>query len=460
MDLHMVRGLACALALGPRMVSPAIWMGWVWDREQGWRAPEFADLEQANAVMASLMALYNEIALALGPAAEEAAGFDPGFRDVGPSAVASFCAGFRRGMAFEPDDWSPLAAEHPEWLELLHRPDPTAAEVEALLPALRRYGRGRSDRLEPLRAGAVWDRLHEAFEFVEKPFPREAVALAHRHRETVAPRLLQVLDDLLRDPEPARDGDYALHHFAMVLLACWRDTRAYRPLLAFARLPFATLDDLLGDTLTETFGRVLASVCDGDMAPLAEIVRDEDVSIWVRMALLDAWQVRVMEGDAPAGPLEDLLLELGERDAERLRLGGHDPHEVEMIDDVAGLACALGSVRVAERVREWFDARLIDEKAIDRPWFEKEFARSAEERLATLREHKRSYITDVEAEIGWWASYRDDDSDDGDDARWSPGPQRDHPAPTTIVRDTPKIGRNDPCPCGSGRKYKKCHGAN
>jgi hypothetical protein len=22
-----------------------------------------------------------------------------------------------------------------------------------------------------------------------------------------------------------------------------------------------------------------------------------------------------------------------------------------------------------------------------------------------------------------------------------------------------KVGRNDPCPCGSGRKYKKCHGA-
>ena len=26
------------------------------------------------------------------------------------------------------------------------------------------------------------------------------------------------------------------------------------------------------------------------------------------------------------------------------------------------------------------------------------------------------------------------------------------------TRDTPKIGRNDPCPCGSGRKYKVCHG--
>ena len=30
----------------------------------------------------------------------------------------------------------------------------------------------------------------------------------------------------------------------------------------------------------------------------------------------------------------------------------------------------------------------------------------------------------------------------------------------TIVNDTPKIGRNDPCPCGSGLKYKNCHGKN
>lgn len=29
---------------------------------------------------------------------------------------------------------------------------------------------------------------------------------------------------------------------------------------------------------------------------------------------------------------------------------------------------------------------------------------------------------------------------------------------TPIVRTERKIGRNDPCPCRSGRKYKKCHG--
>ncbi|HPD29048.1 MAG TPA: SEC-C metal-binding domain-containing protein [Phycisphaerae bacterium] len=30
--------------------------------------------------------------------------------------------------------------------------------------------------------------------------------------------------------------------------------------------------------------------------------------------------------------------------------------------------------------------------------------------------------------------------------------------PVTIRREAPKVGRNDPCPCGSGKKYKQCHG--
>jgi preprotein translocase subunit SecA len=33
-------------------------------------------------------------------------------------------------------------------------------------------------------------------------------------------------------------------------------------------------------------------------------------------------------------------------------------------------------------------------------------------------------------------------------------------APVQIRRTTPKVGRNDPCPCGSGKKYKHCHGRN
>ncbi|HYV47510.1 MAG TPA: SEC-C metal-binding domain-containing protein [Myxococcaceae bacterium] len=37
--------------------------------------------------------------------------------------------------------------------------------------------------------------------------------------------------------------------------------------------------------------------------------------------------------------------------------------------------------------------------------------------------------------------------------------QREAQRTGTVVRDAPKVGRNDPCPCGSGKKAKKCCGA-
>ena len=38
-----------------------------------------------------------------------------------------------------------------------------------------------------------------------------------------------------------------------------------------------------------------------------------------------------------------------------------------------------------------------------------------------------------------------------------PGCHHDH-APKSAIRTTPKIGRNDSCPCGSQKKFKKCCG--
>ena len=43
-----------------------------------------------------------------------------------------------------------------------------------------------------------------------------------------------------------------------------------------------------------------------------------------------------------------------------------------------------------------------------------------------------------------------------EEAMRNSAPQREKQQP--IVSTEPKIGRNDPCPCGSGKKYKQCHG--
>jgi len=49
----------------------------------------------------------------------------------------------------------------------------------------------------------------------------------------------------------------------------------------------------------------------------------------------------------------------------------------------------------------------------------------------------------------------------GGSGNGQPGMQdtREKQAPQPFVKTEKKVGRNDPCPCGSGKKYKVCHGA-
>ncbi len=168
------------------------------------------------------------------------------------------------------------------------------------------------------------------------------------------------------------------------------------------------------------------------------------------MALIDAWTLRVIEGDAPAEPLEDCLMAIGKRDAARPRGQAGAIGDPPIIEAVVHAACDIASERLRAPVLGWFDEHLIDSRSIDRADFEREAAIPLDRRREELRARGRSYLRAPQTEIGWWAGYHEE----------PPRPtQRVAPAASTTVRDAPKVGRNDPCPCGSGRKYKKCHGA-
>jgi preprotein translocase subunit SecA len=48
---------------------------------------------------------------------------------------------------------------------------------------------------------------------------------------------------------------------------------------------------------------------------------------------------------------------------------------------------------------------------------------------------------------------------EGEEEQAAAPPPRRQPSIAPVKREQPKIGRNDLCPCGSGEKFKKCHGA-
>ncbi|NLA70720.1 MAG: preprotein translocase subunit SecA [Clostridiales bacterium] len=57
--------------------------------------------------------------------------------------------------------------------------------------------------------------------------------------------------------------------------------------------------------------------------------------------------------------------------------------------------------------------------------------------------------------------YKDDSASAGHSGRPNAAPKANKTAKQeTVHRDDPKVGRNDPCPCGSGKKYKNCCGKN
>lgn len=121
-----------------------------------------------------------------------------------------------------------------------------------------------------------------------------------------------------------------------------------------------------------------------------------------------------------------------------------------MIEAVVHAAADNASERLRGPVRTWFEEILIDPQHIGHAEFGRVIEFPLAHRREELRQRGRSYLRDPQVEIGWWAGRHEEPVR---------STHRTAPASGTIVRDTPNTGRNEPCPCRSGRKYKKCHGA-
>jgi hypothetical protein len=300
----------------------------------------------------------------------------------------------------------------------------------------------------------TWTQVRAGLALFSRPFPHDAIALAEEHREEVAPRLAAELEALAADPAQA-DDDFMLHLYAMHLLAWWRDKRGLRPLLALGHLhDHALLESLFGDHLTESYGSCLASMSGGDVQPLMALADDEQASVWARSAALDGLQACVVEGDADRGVIIAYAHDLALREAAAIRAGRPANEEgFELLDSVVALATDLGAVQMLPAIRGWFDEKLLDEEYADLEFVEATISEPFELSVQRMRERGEGYVRDPVSAMAWWACFsEEDDDDDADDIDWAPVAE-------PYVRDEPKIGRNDPCPCGSGKKYKKCHGA-
>jgi hypothetical protein len=182
--------------------------------------------------------------------------------------------------------------------------------------------------------------------------------------------------------------------------------------------------------------------------------------VWLRMAVLGGLTACVLEGEAEREGVVAYLMAAGEREAAAMRSGNAPGSaRVDLLDSIVAELTDLGAVEHLPAIREWMAEGLLDPSFAGLDFIEKHIVEPHEQARARMLQRKQGYVADAATEMSWWymfdprSRWSESDSTPGPDAAPEAAPVQ------PFIRAQPKIGRNDPCPCGSGRKYKKCHGA-
>jgi uncharacterized protein len=114
MDVATLEGFLVALAIGPELVMPSQWLPWVWDLYEGEADAQFEDMDEAERIMQLVMRFYNQV---LRQFADDPEAFEPVYWRAPVWGAAEWCEGFLLGASLADEAWTPLLAQHPEWLE-------------------------------------------------------------------------------------------------------------------------------------------------------------------------------------------------------------------------------------------------------------------------------------------------------------------------------------------------------
>jgi hypothetical protein len=282
--------------------------------------------------------------------------------------------------------------------------------------------------------------IRQELEFYTGKFPTAAVRAASEQREAVTPMLLDALRKVADDPEEmVREPNLMLPTYAMYLLAQFREQAAYPLLVKFFSTPGDLCLDTTGDLVTEDLGRILASVCHNDLEPIKRMIEDPAVNEYVRSACLRTLTILVLEEELSREQVVDYFHSL---------FRGKLDRKPDFIWSALVVACCdLYPQELLQDIERAYDDGLVELFHIRLESVRDKLALGKEEILQKSRRYRRGFVEDTVAEMNRWASFEADTH--------APAPEFPMTAQQPLVKGK-KLGRNDPCPCGSGKKYKKC----
>jgi hypothetical protein len=301
-----------------------------------------------------------------------------------------------------------------------------------------------SDNGETPNLPPIEDYLHELA--TARQLPDIAVAMCTLRLPESGPPLRAVLARAA-DGEALTEDEATLLFRGLYILGGRRDPQAFEPLLRLLHRPPDEVEWLLGDAITEALARIAAGIFDGNVEALFAVIVDRRLDEFVREALLGAATFLAWEGRIERETMARFL----ERFYEERLAEDEDMAWIAWLEAVA----LLGLRPLAPLVEcAWREGRILD-GILEPRHFKADLARaeSAPEDIGRFKDANLGYIDDVLDALAWTRRPAELEAD----AASEPFPE----APW-LIADEPVInpwrhvGRNDPCPCGSGKKAKRC----
>lgn len=280
-------------------------------------------------------------------------------------------------------------------------------------------------------------------------YPEKLIEEIIQNRELVTPKLLQIAEEFSN----ASLRNYSTEKWrvgvtAFSILAKFREQKAFPYAVKLCMIPHKAADLFLGDFKTESLPAVLASTFSGDFKILYSIASSQHLDEYLRGAALDAYVI---------------LFKCNKITREEL-VAVFDTLFDELYDDFSYIPSNLvlncgriHAIELTEKINKCFDSNIIDTMFIDKKELAEYFSKTEEEILRKLQQNRfLNFVDDLRDHIEWLFRKENEEIDDESFDFSTYNDNDDDELESPFVNPKSKIGRNAPCPCGSGKKYKKC----
>ena len=314
------------------------------------------------------------------------------------------------------------------------------------------------DLPEPPELPAIPDWL-EPIEFAHRPYTDNDFESVLARGAEATEALRSVVEWAANAPEAvsALPDDYALLINAFLLLGDLRDQSSFPAIVRFASTPESICDPALVDLITEELPEILARTYNGDFALIASLIENEKAYEYCRRSAVGALTLLFWDGVLPRERVASYLGELLQR-----------PDTPENDDLWGPLVHAVADLRyeeLTEPVRRSFELHLVDSGEIDEHTF-RSLLKSATPPYRHIAPDEplwysqlsiywltEKFLTD-QAQSSQWRREKAEEKLSHEQRKTVVGTTRDVYGRATPFIPPQKAGRNDPCPCGSGKKYK------